>query len=109
MGPNHVVLDPRQVSCLLLPDKWEALLRALGILKEFKDIPDGLREDFRISAHGPVTSTHTPPHDKSALERPNVILDHIKTNVTAGRYTGPFTRNYLELLIGPFRTAPWGW
>ena len=30
------------------PDAWEAVLRELGLLEEFADVPEGLRRGFRI-------------------------------------------------------------
>jgi hypothetical protein len=107
-APKPAGPDPRKVNCLLLPDNWETELRALSIIEEFKDILPGLREGFRIGAHGAVTTTYTPPNHKSALVKPLIIQKHIDTEVAAGRYTGPFTRDTLQQLIGPFRTAPLG-
>ncbi|CAE6425255.1 unnamed protein product [Rhizoctonia solani] len=98
----------RRVSPNLIPDAWESMLRDLGILDQFGDIPSGLREGFRIGAAGPVPCTIINPNHKSALDRPDIIEEHIKTELNTGRYTGPFTRAQLKLLIGPFHTAPLG-
>lgn len=35
-----------------------------------------------------------------------MILEHINSEVAAGRYEGPFDQETLERLIGPFQTAP---
>ncbi|KAG8744164.1 hypothetical protein FRC10_010733 [Ceratobasidium sp. 414] len=106
--PRRAGLDPRKVSCVLLPDQWTAVLDELGLLEEFHDVPEGLRNGFNIGAAGPVRVTLIQPNHKSALERPTAVLDHINTEVAAGRYTGPFARDTLEDLIGPFQTAPLG-
>lgn len=92
----------------LLPDNWEAVLRRHGLLEEFKDVPPGLRRGFRIGANGPVLSTYTPPNHSSALDRPEAIREHINSELSAGRYSGPFSKDSLERLIGPFQTAPLG-
>jgi hypothetical protein len=71
--PRTAGHDPRRVSCLLLPDEWEFELHALGLLEEFKDIPPGLRDCFRIGTQGAVTTTYTPSNHKSALDHPLII------------------------------------
>jgi hypothetical protein len=35
-------------------------------------------------------------------------MSHIRTELSYGRYTGPFSKSKLEQLIGPFRTSPLG-
>ncbi|KAG9105221.1 hypothetical protein FRC07_009484, partial [Ceratobasidium sp. 392] len=85
-----------------------AELRALGLWERFSDVPNGLRFGFRIGAKNPVFQTYTPENHKSALLQPGVIEAHIETELAAGHYTGPFGRDELERLIGPFQTAPLG-
>lgn len=107
-GLNSAQLDPRRISSPLLPDSWETELRRHGLLEEFGDVPPGLRQGFRIGVAGPVSHTYTPPNHSSALDRPEIVQDHINSELRAGRYTGPFSKVELESLIGPFRTAPLG-
>ncbi|QRW12385.1 Reverse transcriptase domain protein [Ceratobasidium sp. AG-Ba] len=57
MEHNSAPPDPRKVVTPLLPDKWEAVLHAPGLLEEFGDIPGSLCEGFRIGAAGPVSTT----------------------------------------------------
>ena len=35
-------------------------------------------------------------------------MSHIPTELSLGRYSGPFSHSRLEALIGPFRTSPLG-
>ncbi|CUA70723.1 hypothetical protein RSOLAG22IIIB_09049 [Rhizoctonia solani] len=100
--------DPRKVSTLLIPNNWEAKIRALGLWDQYSDVPQNLREGFRIGVTKPVNTTFTPPNHKSALDRPDVILAHINAEVDAGRYFGPYTPIHLQQLIGPFTSAPLG-
>lgn len=83
--------DPRRVSLLLIPDKWESEIRALGFWDDFGNIPKGLREGFCIGAASPVHTTHTPDNHKLAESQPLVISAHIQSELTAGCYTGPFS------------------
>lgn len=107
-GPNSAQADPRRVVTALLPDAWESLLRDLGLGEEFADVPVGLRAGFRIGAAGPVTHTLIHKNHNSALSHPDAVTNHIHTEHAAGRYSGPFDRDSLEALIGPFQTAPLG-
>jgi hypothetical protein len=106
--PKPVPTDPFRVSSLLHPDIWESELRLLGLWEKFSDVPDGLRHGFRIGAHHPVHTTHTPANHQSALMQPEVIEKHIISELAADRYAGPYSRSQLELLIGPFQSAPLG-
>ncbi|KIK37645.1 hypothetical protein CY34DRAFT_36510, partial [Suillus luteus UH-Slu-Lm8-n1] len=46
---------------------------------------------------------------KSALEHPDFIISYIHAEVAAGRYySGPFSPDRLERIIGFFRTSPLG-
>jgi hypothetical protein len=44
--------DPRQVSTPLILDNWETEIQALGLESQFSDVPQGLRNGFRIGASG---------------------------------------------------------
>ncbi|CEL58537.1 hypothetical protein RSOLAG1IB_12143 [Rhizoctonia solani AG-1 IB] len=92
----------------LLPAVWETELRDLGLLEEFGDVPSGLRDGFRIGAAGPVTKTFIPNNHGSARSNPHVIREHICTELATGRYCGPFDKDTLEQIIGPFSAAPLG-
>lgn len=92
----------------LLPDKWEAALKAANLYHLFSDVPVGLREGFHMGIHSTVSETYTPPNHTSATAHPAVIQDYINKERAGGRYTGPFSRSRLEYLIGPFRTSPLG-
>lgn len=87
---------------------WEGELAAAGCLEEFADVPMGIRDGFRLGVQSSVKVTHTPPNHKSATDHPEVVEAHIRKERSAGRYTGPFHPDRLELIIGPFRSAPLG-
>lgn len=55
-----------------------------------------------------ITSTYTPCNHQSALSHADVVNLHIEKELSAHRYTGPFSRDRLELIIGPFRSSPLG-
>jgi hypothetical protein len=61
-----------------------------------------------MGIHSTISTTYTPPNHKSALSQPLVIQHHLSKELSHQRYTGPFSRSRLELLIGPFRSSPLG-
>jgi len=92
----------------LISDAWEKALRASGIITQFQDIPYGIRNGFDMGTHSAPSTTYTPPNHSSALTHPQAIKSYIHTELSLGRYSGPFSRSRLEQLIGPFRTSPLG-
>ncbi|CEL58626.1 similar to polyprotein [Rhizoctonia solani AG-1 IB] len=108
MAHKNAPHNPRKIVTPLRAEAWEAELRILGLLNEFGDIPTSLRLGFRLGTSGLITSTYIPKNHASAISHPDAILDHINTELNAGRYSGPFSKSMLFDLIGPFRTAPLG-
>ncbi|KAL1944125.1 hypothetical protein VTO73DRAFT_3310 [Trametes versicolor] len=89
-------------------DAWRDELEAAGCLEQFADLPVGLRDGFPLGVSSSVLSTFTPRNHKSSLAYPAAIRDHIATELSARRYSGPFHPSRLESLIGPFRSSPLG-
>lgn len=100
--------DPRRITTPLRPQAWESKLHELGLLSDFGDVPPGLTYGFRIGATRSLITSSFPPNHRSALDRPDIIRNAIAKEVSAGRYSGPFTAAQLESSIGPFRSAPLG-
>ena len=92
----------------LISDAWEKALRTSGLITQFQDVPHGIRDGFDMGTHSAPLLTYTPPNHASALTHPQAILSYIHTELSLGRYSGPFSRSKLEQLIGPFRTSPLG-
>ncbi|KAJ3559983.1 hypothetical protein NP233_g11129 [Leucocoprinus birnbaumii] len=104
MLPNHAPLsDPFcPIVTPLNADAWEWELCALELYHLFPDIPSSLRDGFNMGVHSNLQATYTPPNHASATDNPSVIKAHINEELTAGRYTGPFSKSRLENIIGPF-------
>ncbi|PPR01104.1 hypothetical protein CVT24_000412 [Panaeolus cyanescens] len=96
------------VTCLVA-DAWELALIQAGKFDEFRDIPDGIRNGFDLGTRSATPSvTYIPPNHTSAISHPNAVISNIHTELANRRYTGPFSPDRLENLIGPFRTSPLG-
>lgn len=91
-----------------VPDEWERMLNNITPNNNFPDVPNSMRFGFDMGVHSPPSTTYTPPNHNSALLFPDHVLSHIQTELSRGRYSGPFSRLRLEYLIGPFRTSPLG-
>jgi hypothetical protein len=92
----------------LVSDAWDKALRMSGLFSRFHDVPYGIRHGFDMGTHSAPLVTYTPPNHSSALANPHAVLSYIQTELSFGRYSGPFSHSRLELLIGPFRTSPLG-
>jgi hypothetical protein len=113
--PSHWALthspaatDPCKIVTLLIAPAWQAMLEKLDIFQQFQDIPTGLTQGFRLGASHLLTHTFTPPNHSSALDQPDIVDAHILSELSLGRYSGPFERSTLFSLIGHFCSAPLG-
>ena len=86
---------------------WDSEFKALT-LSDFSDVVHGLRFGFSTGVKTSISSTIIAPNHRSALANPIEIQQHIETELALRRYSGPFTQNQLESLIGYFRTSPLG-
>ena len=91
-----------------IPDEWEKMLNNITPFNKFPDVPIGMRFGFDMGVHSPPIETYTPPNHNSALSFPDHVMSHIRNELSLGRYSGPFSRSRLQLLIGPFRSSPLG-
>lgn len=89
-------------------DAWDKALRSSNLIYQFHDVPHSIRNGFNMGTPSTPHETYTPPNHTSSLTHPQAILSYIHSELSLGRYTGPFSRSKLEQLIGPFRTSPLG-
>lgn len=87
---------------------WYSALERFSLLSTFSDVPTGISNGFFTGISTRINSTLIPDNHKSALLHPEAVELHIRTELNKGRYSGPFSPNYLTATIGPFRTAPLG-
>jgi hypothetical protein len=92
----------------LLADAWEHELRKCALLDGFGDVVNSIRFGFDMGIRSTIPATHTPPNHASAINAPAAVNTYIHEQLALGHYTGPFSRDTLESLIGFFRTSPLG-
>jgi hypothetical protein len=100
--------DPRKVITPLLADEWERVLKQHNLYMQFYNVPDGIQNGFDMGVHHPISTTYISPNHKSALDNPHAVDAYIQIELGAGRYSGPFTPDMCQTLIGNFRTSPLG-
>jgi len=91
-----------------IAEAWENQLQQAGLLDKFADVPYGIRHGFDSGIHSLPDVIYTPNNHSSAIQHPLEITTYIKNELSCGRYSGPFSPDRLEALIGPFRTSPLG-
>ena len=108
--PNSATSSPNLliINTPFFPDEWDKMLNKLTPFNKFSDVPIGMRFGFDMGVNLPPTSTYTPPNHNSALLYPNHVMSHIHNELSLRRYSGPFSRSRLELLISPFQSSPLG-
>ena len=84
------------------------MLNNITPFSKFSDVSIGIRFGFDMGVHSPPLETYTPLNHNSALSFPDHVISHIHNELSLGRYSGPFSRSRLQLLIGPFRSSPLG-
>lgn len=108
MRPASVPNPALKIVTPLPWQTWHSELERLNLLSAFADVPIGLRDGFHTGVSSTVTRTYTPNNHASAQLHSDSVSSHIHSELTLGRYSGPFLLDQLESLIGPFRTAPLG-
>jgi hypothetical protein len=89
----------------LLADAWEHKLRNCALHDKFSDIVHSIRFGFKMGIWTTITTTYTPPNHASATSAPVAVLKYIHNQLALGHYSGPYSRNSQESLIGPFCTS----
>ena len=103
--PSHDLLP---MITLFIPDEWERMLNNITPFNKFSDVPIGIRFGFDMGIHSPPLETYTPLNHNSALSFPDHVMSHIHNELSLGRYSNPFSRSRLQLLIGPCQSSPLG-
>jgi hypothetical protein len=84
---------------------WQHALVGAGLVDRYPSVVQGLHDGFHAS-FPEIRQTQTPPNRPSIHEFRGPFEEIVQGEVDKGRYIGPFTRNELEDLIGPFQSSP---
>ncbi|OJA10104.1 hypothetical protein AZE42_13500 [Rhizopogon vesiculosus] len=120
IAPHHVFLDNLRIAPtpydsdpeftkVLTPysaDHLDIFLRNAHLLDSYPQLSEKIRYGFPLGNLDPIDLTYAPPNLPSALEHDTLIQDYITSELSLGRFSGPFTQLELEAKIGPFRSSP---
>ena len=88
-----------------IKEAWVVQLLSLGLEDRYPHLMRSLAEGFDLGVPL-IRSTYAPPNHQSIQSLTNVYTKIIDNEFTSGRYIGPFTRDQLELALGPFQSSP---
>jgi len=97
-------LNP-EIRTPLIAEEWKIALETAGILSKYPQIPLFITygADAGIS---PIWSTFTPPNHQSIMSHRTIFNEIVNIEFQKGRYWGPYSKEELERIIGPFQTSP---
>ena len=112
---EHTMPKPAPLSSSFFPIitpfialAWEQQLQQAGLFKEFSDVPYGIHHGFNLGIHSILDITYIPANHSLANQHPLEIMSYINNELSCSRYSGPFSPDCLEALIGLFWTSPLG-
>lgn len=95
------------VTTRLKPDAWESALKAAGGFDEYAEVPEGLRNGFKIGIeHFKLTQTYIPDNHHISERHMAHVREKRDTEIVLGRLSRGYEPDELQSLIGNFRTAP---
>ena len=94
-----------RIQTPLVASEWLAALKSMNLLDRYPQIPDFISNgaDAGIT---PIISTFTPPNHPSIISHRSIFQEIVDIEFNKGRYWGPFSKDELERIIGPFQTSP---
>ncbi|KAJ3472926.1 hypothetical protein NLI96_g13198 [Meripilus lineatus] len=101
------VISRRRTEALtpLIAEAWRSALAAANLASKYPSIPTGIARGFHVGIP-PIPTTRTPPNSPSFQEHISQFDAILSHELSSGRYLGPFPRDTVEALIGPFQSSP---
>ncbi|KAE8186781.1 hypothetical protein CF328_g7127 [Tilletia controversa] len=82
-------------------------LKQYGLLDAFQTTVDGPRDGFDFGVPR-INKTITPPNHASARDNRQALNNIAAKEVEKGRWAGPYSKNEVERIVGPFQSSPLG-
>jgi len=87
-------------------DAFESLLHKHNLLNDYPLLPYNLCFGFPIGHMPPLSQTVVMANNPSTIIHSNKVSDYLTKEVSAGRISGPFSRELTEqILCGPFQSS----
>ena len=106
MVPNAALAD-RKIKATTSYEAavWHEELSKHGLEGRYPSLVKGINHGFHLGIP-PILQTYTPRNNMSIDLHHNAYAENVDKEFQAGRYLGPYSRNEVEDLIGPFQSSP---
>jgi hypothetical protein len=105
-SPHHCSIFER-IPHPYSSDAFETLLLKHNLLSAYPLLPRNLTLGFPLGYMPPLTETVILPNNPSTYPYMREIHDYLQKELLAGRMSGPFSREEVELILrGPFFSSP---
>ncbi|KAE8186640.1 hypothetical protein CF335_g7386, partial [Tilletia laevis] len=91
----------------LSSEGFASALKQYGLLDAFQTTVDGPRDGFDFGVPR-INKTITPPNHASARDNRQALNNFAAKEVEKGRWAGPYSKNEVERIVGPFQSSPLG-
>jgi hypothetical protein len=104
-GLTHVTSPKPEIRTPLVALEWESAIKAAGITHRYPQIPHFITYGANAGISS-INSTFTPPNHPSISAHQKIFHEIVNNEFEKGHYWGPFSKEELEKIIGPFQTSP---
>ena len=105
MVPTLAHLLSPKIQTPLVAEEWQRALKGASLLEKYPQIPMFIMEGADAGI-APIYTTFSPPNHPSIKSHHLIFNEIVSTEFRKGRYWGPFSKDELESIIGPFQTSP---
>src|SRR5882757_5379473 len=103
---NNALLQRRsRAHTPFIAETWQTALSVSGLINRYPTLPSAILNGFDAGIR-PITFTYAPLNSPSISQLASVFEDIVQIEFAKGRYIGPFSRQEVEDVIGPFQTSP---
>jgi hypothetical protein len=95
----------RRAHTPLNADQWEQHLVESGLISRYPSLPSHIRSGFPLGSTR-IEQTFAPSNHHSLKTHLEFFKKNVEHERSKGRWLGPFSRNEVEAVFGPFQTSP---
>ena len=105
MEQTHALSPRPEIHTPLVAKEWRVALGAASISGKYPQIPEYITNGANAGIPS-LHSTFTPPNHPSVTLYHAAFKEIVDSEFHKGRYWGPYSKEELEYILGPFQTSP---